>query len=545
MRLLEKTYQQKYHGVILLWSSGFFLLFFVLIAAFQQQTKAELAARLKQELSASQDQWPPALLQFYEKRNFVPLWVEETTLTEVARDFLAELDHAYEEGLERENYLNASLHSELSKNIAVRPAQDLPAMTLMELEISMAFLKYAKHVLRGRVTPDQLHAYWTLKQRDVDMASLMSDLSKTPLNLLINRLKPPHKEYADLKDALAAYRKIAGEGGWPIIENGPELTIGVVDERVCSLRKRLQFTCDLPHTRADSLKTFDEALARAVKVFQLRHGLSTTGIVDNNTLQALNVPVEDRIAQLSINMDRWRWMPNDLGPRHIRVNIPGFTLDAFEDGKSVLSMKTIVGTPATPTELFHAEVSHVVVSPYWYVPASIASKEILPQLKKDASYLTRNHMEVRFKGKTINADSIRWKLISRDNFPYILRQKPGPSNSLGELRFTMPNVLNIGMHDTPEKHLFDRTTRAFSHGCIRLENPVGLALFALNDSSWTEERLREIIDYGIEYPLEMRTPVPAYMFYLTAWVDARGLVHFRDDVYNYDDHFKQALALQV
>ena len=268
--------------------------------------------------------------------------------------------------------------------------------------------------------------------------------------------------------------------------------------------------------------------------FQRRHGIPTNGILDSRTIAALNVPIEERIEQLIVNMERWRWLPDSLGERHIRVNLPDYSLRAFEAEKSQLAMKIIIGKPTTPSEVFHSHISQIVLAPYWYVPYSIATQEILPILRRDISYLARNQIEVRRNGQTIDPEGISWSDLHAEKFPYRLRQNPGPLNPLGGLRFTIPNEFAIGMHDTPERRLFDQSMRAFSHGCIRLEDPISLAQFVSDDSSWTRKRIEDRITREFEYFIEMQDPVPVYFLYWTAWVDDRGAIHFRDDIYGYD-----------
>ncbi len=538
-----RTFRLDYQGVYLLWSGAFFLLLFVVLTAFFPESREEFLPGLQETLLETTDQWPPELLEFYDERDYRPVWIEEGKLTDNAVSLVNELYKAKLEGLDKYAYLNAPLISRLIKTLSGTLPQSSADFLQLEIELSQIFIEFSRHLLNGRISPDQLHQYWSLENRTIDLKTFLHGLENTDLEELLKSLKPAHKEYDDLKEALAIYWEIESHGDWPQIEENRPLKLGMTDPSVIKLRKRLQLTQDLRQSKNSAQRTiFDRSVEAAVQRFQRRHGLEATGIVDENTRAALNVPVAKRIEQLALNMDRWRWLPDDLGDRHVRINIPDYTLEAFDHDENVLSMKIIVGNPQTPTDLFHAEISQIVVSPYWYVPSNIAKKEILPLLQRDSTYLSRNNMEVRFQGKTIGADSIVWQEYSFDDFPFILRQTPGHHNSLGRLRFTLPNPLDIGIHDTPEKHLFAENKRAFSHGCVRLEHPMDLGIFALNDVSWTIEHLQEIIDFNHEYSIPIESSIPVYFLYPTAWVDKEGIVQFREDVYGHDTRFLEFLT---
>ncbi len=528
-----KTLKIESQGVIVLWSSTFFVLFFILLAALHTPPGGVLSSQLYATLNDETQAWPPSVREFYETRDYEPVWVRDTRLTRLGTDLVEVLGQAEVEGLVTQDYLDESLLASIMQLAGDEPVNDQLSDMTIELGLTEAFLLYTRHLLQGRIAPQSVHAYWNMPARTVDPDYLLHLLPQSPLQVVIDRFKPSHGEYIDLRNALAAYREIAAEGGWPVIDEGEDLKEGIADARICALRRRLQRTCDLPETRSDTLLVFDKALERAVKVFQRRHGLPADGVVDEATRVAMNVPVEDRIRQIELNMERWRWMPAQLGNPHLRVNLP-------EGNWRMMTMRVVTGKERTPTELFAARIEKVVVSPYWYVPANIARYEILPHLQANPGYLEAHDMEVRYQGKTIRSDTIRWDAMTPETMEYILRQKPGAGNPLGELKFAMPNPLNIGLHGSPETDLFDTATRAYSHGCIRLENPERLALYALRDTSWTEERLHEIIDYGVEYAIEV-PDMPIYFLYQTAWVDHLGMVHFRDDIYGYDSALDAAM----
>lgn len=289
-----------------------------------------------------------------------------------------------------------------------------------------------------------------------------------------------------------------------------------------ALRERLRITGDLTTLGSDSLDHFDFTLDRAVRAFQRRHGLEADGVVGKETRAALNVPVEARIRQLVLNLERLRWLPEDLEPRYLFINIAGYSLQVVEGAAPVLAMRVIVGTPRTATPVFSTRLTEVVLAPYWHVPTSIAHSEILPHVRRDSSYLSRNHMEFLAGGR--------------------IRPAPGPTNPLGRVKFTITNPFGVGLHDTPARHLFAESACAFSHGCMRLEKPLDLAAYVLRgDSTWTRERMEAAIERWRETRIPVAEPIPVYVLYRTAWVDEEGIVQFRPDLYGHDARLDRAL----
>ena len=326
---------------------------------------------------------------------------------------------------------------------------------------------------------------------------------------------PAHEGYERLEQALERYRRIAGSQPKPV-PPGPALKLGDKGDRVETLRARLAAAAEaesadpLPETELP--EEFDFDLEEAVRAFQERHGLKADGVAGASTLAELNRPAEDQIRKIELNLERWRRMPADLGERHILVNIAAFRLDAIEDGRSVLDMRVIVGRTDTRTPVVSSAIEQVVLNPSWYVPKSIASKEIWP---KGRSYLRRNGFEVLPDGK--------------------LRQKPGANNSLGQVKFRFPNPFGVYLHDTPSRSLFDRAVRALSHGCVRLERPADLAAWALRDHpQWSPEAVQAALDSGRERAVAVPEPIPVHIAYWTAWVDDQGTLRFGQDIYGQD-----------
>lgn len=327
---------------------------------------------------------------------------------------------------------------------------------------------------------------------------------------------PPHEGYERLQEALERYRRTAGGEEPGPVPPGPTLKLGGRGDRVEALRERLAMAAEaegagtLPS--ADEPEVFDVSLEIAVRDFQERHGLPVDGAAGPATLAELNRTAEEQIRKIEVNLGRWRRLPPDLGKRHVLVNVAAFRLDAVEDGRPVLDMRVIVGRPHTHTPVLSSAIDRVVLNPSWYVPTSIASKELWP---KGRSYLRRNGYQVLPDGR--------------------LRQRPGPDNSLGRVKFQFPNRFRVYLHDTPARSLFDRAVRAFSHGCIRIERPADLAAWALRDNpGWTPEAIQAAIDSGRERAVALPEPIPVHITYWTAWVDDYGTLRFAPDIYDLD-----------
>jgi L,D-transpeptidase YcbB len=293
---------------------------------------------------------------------------------------------------------------------------------------------------------------------------------------------------------------------------------------------------------------FDAPLQAAVIRFQRRHGLETDGAVGPITLAELDRPVAERIRQIERNLERWRWLPHDLGSRYILVDIAGFELRVFEDEHMVMDMQVIVGRDYRQTPVFNDQIRYLVLSPYWNVPASLAVKDILPLARSDPRYLQEHGFKVLAGGwgadaRVVDATMVDWENISESNFPYRFRQDPGPYNSLGRVKFMFPNEFDVYLHDTPSVGLFARTSRDISSGCIRLERPLDLAEYLLDGASgWTRERILSGMNSGKERNITLPTPVPVHMIYLTVWTEPDGTAYFRPDVYGRDARLDTALS---
>ena len=485
---------------------------------------------------------------FYEQRVFEPAWSSSRGL-QAARELIDSIRRAGLEGLEPQDYHLQTIQSVLlriEKEHQTETPYNPRRLVDLELLCTDAFLIYASHLLAGKVDPVKIDAEWFANRREADLARVLQQaLDSGSLEGALNRLKPPQPEYKRLRLALQRYRQIKELGGWPFLTEGAKLEPGVQDNRIQELQRRLRLTGDLKGTGGDE-NVYNDSLQTAVRRFQMRHGLLVDGVVGPATLTALNVSVEERIRQIEINLERWRWLLQDLGKRHIRVNIADFNLQVIEDARSVITMRIIVGKDYRRTPVFSDRITYLVFCPYWHVPHNIAVQDILPAVRKDPAYLSSRNIEV-FQGwgeqaVKINPDSVNWSQLTARTFQYRFRQKPGPENALGRVKFMFPNPFNVYLHDTPTRNLFNQTTRMFSSGCIRLEKPVELAEYVLRSNpNINLPGILKIIDKWQETTVRTPAPVPIHLLYWTSWADRDGTVHFRTDIYNRDMRLYNAL----
>ncbi|MBD3288323.1 L,D-transpeptidase family protein [candidate division KSB1 bacterium] len=490
------------------------------------------------------------LPHFYEQRVFEPAWSDQSGALPVALDLLQALKRADDEGLKQEDYHFAKIQSilrELNTNAKINSEFDSGIAVNFDLLCTDAFLIYGAHLIAGRIHPETIDPQWRANLREVDLAALLQRaLDSNEIDRALKSLLPPQNGYRLLKKAYQKYRAIKENGGWTLIEKGDPLKIGDSNQRVYAVRQRLRLTSDLGMESAETDSLFDENLNRAVQIFQMRHGLDASGTVDAATLQELNVPVSKRLVQIRVNLERWRWLPQDLGERHILVNIANFALDCIDEGRSELNMRVIVGKQYRKTPVFSDKITYMVFNPYWHVPNNIAKQDILPLIKKDPEYLTKKKIKVfrswEANTEEMNPADINWSEVTGENLTFRFRQDPGPENALGRIKFMFPNQFNVYLHDTPTRDLFQKSKRDFSSGCIRVENPIGLALFLLKtDKEWSIQKIEKELSNMVEHTIRLPEAVPVHLLYWTAWCDGNGMIQFRKDIYGRDRKLLAAL----
>ncbi|QMU28458.1 L,D-transpeptidase family protein [Adhaeribacter radiodurans] len=486
---------------------------------------------------------------FYRTRNYRLGWFKKDKLVPQANTFLNVISKASREGLNPEDYQIKNFstllqHYETAKEDSVK--QQLKEK--IDVTLSASYFNYASDFYRGTVNPRELdNIEWSVKRNKIKLhKALQTILRERSSRYPYYQFEPLHEDYDRLRTALQQYRTIRNQGGWPKIENVKNnLHRGESSAAVPLLRKRLLTPERLQINRPDSTR-YDEELEKAVRDFQERHGLKVNGTINKETLKAMNVSLDDRIDQIIINMERWRWIPKpkEMERKHIFVNIPEYTLYAKDKGKSVFNMRVIVGKVMNSTPIFSDKLEYIVFSPYWYVPFSIIENEMKPHLLADPTWLERMDMEVvQGSGKNavpVDPSSIDWSAITKENFKYLIRQRPGPKNPLGDIKFIFPNEHEVYLHHTAAAELFNQTQRGFSHGCIRVEKPVQLAEFLLDGKpQWTEEAIEEAMHAGTEQYENLAEKIPVYIVYFTSWVDDKGRIHFRDDIYGHDKELEK------
>lgn len=493
---------------------------------------------------------PKDLVRFYRHRKGKPVWLDQGYPRIDAWALLDAVGNASLEGLEPEDYHAHALDSLLRRfQGKLFRKTDVTPRTEAELELLLtdAYLKMAAHLLSGRTHPKSLSDKWHISMEVADLPGYLEQTLARggEVRESLKRVAPPQPEYGEMKYWLAEYRKILARGGWPAIPPGGALGPGSQGPRVNSLCQRLQIGGEME--KGDCLGDFTPDLKMALKGFQKHHGLDTTGTADAVTLRRLNVPVEERINQIKLNMECWRWLPQDLGERHVRVNIADFRLTAYEGRTEALNMRVVVGRKEDSTPVLSDRIVAVALNPDWNVPPSIATEEILPELREDPEYLARHGMELLAgwsdNARVLRADSIDWQGVDSADFKYRIRQKNGETSALGRVKFVLTNPFNIYLHDTPSKSYFEKHRRALSHGCVRLERPLALASWALGpDSEWDEAALEREISKGEAVSLKVPGKgIPVYILYWTAFVDNQGGLQFRNDVYGWERTLEEAL----
>ncbi|MGZ9148651.1 MAG: L,D-transpeptidase family protein [Candidatus Deferrimicrobiaceae bacterium] len=487
---------------------------------------------------------------FYARREYAPAWIGRDGRFPQADSLIAAIRESSRDGLLPDDYHLARIESLLAEARQQRGKEksfDPDTATDLDLLLTDAFLLYGSHLLAGRVDPETLHADWVAYNPTTDLGALLeSALDANTVESSLKGLRPPYPGYVGLQNTLMRYRNLAEQGGWRVIPPGDRMEKGDRGKRVGLLRKHLAISGELDLPEPDDAMVFDDALESAVRSFQRNHGLEPDGIVGQETLSALAVPVQDRVRQIVLNMERWRWVPRDLGRRYLLMNIPEYTLRLFEDSGVAMEMRIVAGKSYTATPVFSGTMKYLELNPYWNIPHQIAVEEILPKLRTDPGYLAKRGIRVfsswRNDASEIDPATVDWNNLDDRGFFFKLRQDPGPRNPLGRVKFMFPNRFAVYLHDTPSAELFRISSRDFSHGCIRLEKAIGLAAYLLrNNPRWTRQKIEEAIARGEKVIIPLDEPIPVHILYWTAWVDDKGTVHFHEDVYERDNPLAMAL----
>lgn len=480
------------------------------------------------------------LPKFYFNRDFELAWTDEKN----RNDLLESINASFDEGLSPEDYhlekiskfLNKADYKELSKTNAAQ----------VDLLMTDALILYASHLISGKVEQSKLRSKWDvdLNPRPDNVDSLLTvTLYNKKIKPALEAVKPSHYLYKLMKFHLKEYREIAKNGAWSKIPEGKTLKKGMSDKRITIIRTYLITTKDLKNTTSSNNEEFDEELEDAVELFQKRHNLTIDGAIGKGTIEQMNVSVEERIAMIRLNLERFRWAFHEPDNDFLMVNIAGFHVKRITNKQEVFDSRVIVGKYHKESPIFKDQMTYIEMNPTWTLPYSIATHETLPKLKKNPNYLSEKNMIIMDRnGKVLDASKIDFNQYSVGNFPFILRQTPGPWNALGEVKFMFPNKYAVYLHDTPSRGLFNRQDRAFSHGCIRTENKWELLMSLMDDPDvWNMDKINQILKSGKTTRITLPKPVNIYIMYWTSRVDQQNLIYFMKDVYKRDGAVLKAL----
>jgi murein L,D-transpeptidase YcbB/YkuD len=511
------------------------LCLFAVVPGAKAQGELELRGELQRllagdEIRAIQAVDVARLRRFYAIAGDRPVWGPDAEGELRAVQLLEAVLDARRHGIDPDRFARL-----LQPRVATPP---LRAASWREVRLSEIALRFAAELHAGAIDPRRLDREREVARAEFDpAASLAAAIRERDVAGWLAALPPPHPEYAALLAALARYEAILGRGGWRAIAfDGDELRLEPGDARLEILRERLAIDGDLAAGGGGPGE-----IAAAVRRFQARHGLAADGRLTRRTLAAMNVPVEQRIAQVTINLERWRWLPRDFGPRYIFANSAAATITAVTPGQKPLELRGVVGSPDNPTPDLGARVRGLVINPPWNVPMSIASKEILPKLKRNPRYLAANDMVILNGGGDPHGADVDWQNITPGRFPYLIQQRPGVRNPLGMIKLDMPNRFDVYLHDTNQRSLFARAARALSHGCVRVEDAMALGAWLRDEPREAVERVHaDALRSRETRRLALKESVPVWIVYLTAFVDGAGQMNFRDDIYGRDQRLLAA-----
>ena len=472
-----------------------------------------------------------AVIEMYRKRDFRPVWVDVNSLEPRGQAVLKLLSAAAEEGLDPSAYLPAGL----SGFEAPLPTGDAAAMARLDIDLFGAAVRYARDASGGLFEPAKLSVYNDVVPPSIaaDQSAKVVAWSPYPADYL-KSLHPTLPAYAAMKAALAELRASSGKEDHRLVPDGPIVKVGGSDPRIPEVRQKLigrGYAGAALASGADPL-LLDKELSAQLRQFQKESRIKVSGSLGPQTVAALNTDVTgEEVERLVNNMERVRWLPRQLGSRHVFVNQAAFEAEVVENGKDVWSTRVIVGRPTTQTAVFHDEMEFVVFNPSWGVPPSIIAKEYLPKLRRDPGYLDRIGFKVvNQNGKVVSSRSVRWRSYG-SKVPYGIHQPPGVKNALGEIKFLFPNTHNIYMHDTPSRELFAEDVRAFSHGCVRVQNPREFAAVLLG---WDAAKVAANIETPTSETVRLKEKIPVHLTYFTAWPDETGKIRYFADIYGRD-----------
>ena len=478
------------------------------------------------------------ITELYTKNNYSLAWQNANKQDELINI----ISHIDSEGLNLDDYLLHNLRKYRDQDAQLISSEQVD----FDILLTESLVRLAYHLRFGKVNPESLEPNWNMDRgmgNEDPFNNIQAIINSDSIQAYIDQAIPRQPFYDRYKKALAYYRKILEEGGWPTVPSGPALKPGMNDPGIKLLKQRLQIEGYLQEPLSDATDYFDVSLEDAVKDFQQRHGLDTDGVVGKQTLEAMNVSVEDRIDQIRVNLERGRWVLKDVQGEFLIVNIAGFKAYLVRDNNLIWTSRVIVGRTYRKTPVFKSAINYMIFNPTWTVPPGILRNDVLPKARKDPAYITDQRFEVLDReGKKVDPGNLDWSAFTVKNFPYTLRQEAGPDNALGRIKFVFPNSHFVYLHDTPHKELFGNPERTFSSGCIRVENPVQLAEILLNDrEKWSRQKIEEAIATNKTQTIHLQKPVTIMLLYWTVVIEPDGIVNFRKDIYDRDNKVLKAL----
>ncbi len=472
------------------------------------------------------------LASLYKLRNYKLIWSDGKQYNDNARQLFNAIKQADEFGLNAFDY-----DVELLQDFLEATTIDPVLLSKSDIVFSHAYVKLASHISKGKLTDSQS----TFSSDDPLLITLNEAADNNAIHSTINNLQPKHGHYRNLVQALTNYRQVEERIDYlqaPLKLSKRSYQLGDHSAEMLKLRKLLHAFGDYKHSDFSS-ELLDDSLMLAIRKFQTRHGLDADGVLGKQTVRALNIPIWKRIQQLELNLARAQILPDISTGRHLLVNIPAYKLYLYDNQQLTYQTNVVVGKKKHKTPTISSELTKIILSPYWNVPRSITANEIIPALQRDPNYLAKNNMKlignISHKPLLVNPSAIDWTNVDPFNLNFRVRQEPGARNSLGNIKFIFPNNHHVYLHDTPSRHLFSLPRRAFCHGCIRLEDPFGLAEVLLsNGDIWSKYDLYYLAKNSKSKTVPLEKPIPIHITYMTAWVDEQGIVNFRPDIYKRD-----------
>jgi len=461
---------------------------------------------------------------FYQKRNYSYAWFDKGQLIDQGSNLASRVMNLDNDGVYKKapyvKVLDSLLDQLNTKTTSKQPETDV------ELMLTAQYFMLA-NVVWGGLSPDASKAAkWYVPRKKVNYNQYLDSLLKAPATQISG--EPVYRQYELLRKFLKKYKDLNNADSWaPIVINTKSVKLGDSAAAVVLIKKRLY---KLDNYHGDTVnQVFNNELLTGVKQFQNTHGLTANGVIGSETLNELNVPLKKRIMQILVNMERSRWLPVSISGDYLAVNIPEFKLHVYHSDSLLWSCNVVVGQTVHQTTVFYGEIKYIVFSPYWNIPESIVRNEVLPGMRRNSNYISQHHMQIN--GYVNGLPNVR--------------QMPGSNNSLGLVKFLFPNSYNIYLHDTPAKSLFGETSRAFSHGCIRVMEPAKLANFLLRQNpNWNAQKISAAMHSGNEQYVTLSTKVPVFIAYLTAFIDRDNNINFRKDIYNRDQRLADMLVQQ-